>query len=369
MQTLKSDENHRYILSATRARSHDKTFSPSQGLLGADDTSARHGALNDAAFSHRFHSSNFLREVFQSYDLSLDEMFFLEALERFRYHFLGSDFYRGTRISLKIFQETNLKIQEDKLRDLYFKIISFLENEGNPPKKLTSRQVSWLKKLKDSLEDQALFFESSLKFIGARPRKVKTKKKSSETFFQNSNQEPPPFENPSETEKIIPASKEDLLKKESESTAFTSLSQQRKKTIGKVIKEASLMKDAEVLEEAYKIFTKKYDEIIEASRLTSREEREALCHELESKSMLFKEQINPLAQKLYRFLKTQSPIQWKFDEEEGYLNGSRLSQKIIDPTFRYIYKSIVPDDSLGTAVTVLVDNSGSMRGVLLRSLP
>ncbi|HQS84925.1 MAG TPA: cobaltochelatase subunit CobT, partial [Alphaproteobacteria bacterium] len=126
--------------------------------------------------------------------------------------------------------------------------------------------------------------------------------------------------------------------------------------------DASMMKDAEISEEAYKIFTKKYDEIIDASRLTSREEREVLCHELESKSMLFKEQINPLAQKLYRFLKTQSPIQWKFDEEEGYLNGARLSQKIIDPTFRYIYKSMAPNDSLGTAVTVLVDNSGSMRG-------
>ncbi len=362
MQILKSEENRARLLSVTRALSHDATFYPSEELLNGPDLLALRGALNDAAFSHRFHNQNLLREVSRDYILSLDETFFLEALEQFRYHFQGSQIYRGTRASLKEFRENTLKVQDIKLRDFYSKVTSFLAREETLPKEFSARKRSLLKILKTSLGDQSLFLEHSLKLLESRPLQLTKKKDFSSASFQDPEQGNFSVESDSQKEKIGPASKEERLKDEEASPDLKSLSPQKQKTMRRVIKEPSALGEEKISEEEYKVFTKKHDEIVEASQLASKEERLALGHELDAKSILFKEQIKPLAQKLYRFLKTQSPVQWQFEEEEGYLNGARLSQKIIDPTFRYIYKSLTPNDSLGTAVTVLVDNSGSMRG-------
>ena len=112
----------------------------------------------------------------------------------------------------------------------------------------------------------------------------------------------------------------------------------------------------------YKIFTNEYDEIKEAEELENEEEIIRLRKNLDQQLINLQNVIAKLANKLQRLLLASQNRSWEFDLEEGMLDASKLSRVIIDPLHHLSYKIEKKTEFKDTVVTLLIDNSGSMRG-------
>ena len=112
----------------------------------------------------------------------------------------------------------------------------------------------------------------------------------------------------------------------------------------------------------YKIFTDEYDEIIQAEELESDDELIRLRQNLDQQLLQLKNFISKLANKLQRKLLAKQNRSWEFDLEEGILDTSKLTRVIIDPFNSLSFKKEKDIDFKDTLVTILIDNSGSMRG-------
>jgi cobaltochelatase CobT len=112
----------------------------------------------------------------------------------------------------------------------------------------------------------------------------------------------------------------------------------------------------------YKIFTNKYDEIIKAENLENSDESVKLRKTLDQQLVGFQDVITKLANKLQRQLLAKQNRAWDFDLEEGLLDSSKLPRIIMDPYNSLSFKKEKDLDFKDTIVTLLIDNSGSMRG-------
>ncbi|MDC3126012.1 cobalamin biosynthesis protein CobT [Candidatus Pelagibacter sp.] len=112
----------------------------------------------------------------------------------------------------------------------------------------------------------------------------------------------------------------------------------------------------------YKIFTTKYDEVIKAENLENIEEALKLRKNLDQQLVGFQDVITKLANKLQRQLLAKQNRAWEFDLEEGLLDSSKLPRIIMDPYNSLSFKKEKDLDFKDTVVTLLIDNSGSMRG-------
>ena len=112
----------------------------------------------------------------------------------------------------------------------------------------------------------------------------------------------------------------------------------------------------------YKIYTNKFDEIIKAENLESSEEAIKLRKTLDQQLIGFQDLITKLANKLQRQLLAKQNRAWEFDLEEGLLDSSKLPRIIMDPYNSLSFKKEKDLDFKDTIVTLLIDNSGSMRG-------
>jgi len=112
----------------------------------------------------------------------------------------------------------------------------------------------------------------------------------------------------------------------------------------------------------YKAYTHEFDEIIAAEELESEKELIRLRKNLDQQLLSLKNFISKLANKLQRKLLAKQNRSWEFDLEEGSLDTSKLTRIIIDPLNSLSYKKEKDINFKDTLVTVLIDNSGSMRG-------
>ena len=112
----------------------------------------------------------------------------------------------------------------------------------------------------------------------------------------------------------------------------------------------------------YKVFTTKFDEIAKAENLETVDEILKLRKNLDQQLISFQDLINKLANKLQRQLLAKQNRAWEFDLEEGLLDSSKLTRIIIDPYNSLSFKKEKDLDFKDTIVTLLIDNSGSMRG-------
>jgi cobaltochelatase CobT len=112
----------------------------------------------------------------------------------------------------------------------------------------------------------------------------------------------------------------------------------------------------------YKIFTTEYDEITKAENLENNDEALKLRNTLDQQLVGFQDIITKLANKLQRQLLAKQNRAWEFDLEEGLLDSSKLPRIIIDPYNSLSFKKEKDLDFKDTVVTLLIDNSGSMRG-------
>lgn len=112
----------------------------------------------------------------------------------------------------------------------------------------------------------------------------------------------------------------------------------------------------------YHVFTTAYDEVIQASELCDADELARLRKNLDKQLSAMQSVISRLANKLQRQLMAQQARSWHFDLEEGILDASRLSRVIANPFYSVTYKQESEAKFRDTVVTLLIDNSGSMRG-------
>jgi cobaltochelatase CobT len=112
----------------------------------------------------------------------------------------------------------------------------------------------------------------------------------------------------------------------------------------------------------YKIFSRTNDEEITAEDLSTPDELERLRSFLDKELRALSSAVARLANKLQRRLMAQQNRAWDFDLEEGQLDVARLTRIIIDPMFPLSFKHERDTDFRDTVVTLLIDNSGSMRG-------
>jgi len=112
----------------------------------------------------------------------------------------------------------------------------------------------------------------------------------------------------------------------------------------------------------YKIFTTKFDEIAKAETLETEEEIQKLRKNLDQQLINFQNLITKLANKLQRQLLAKQNRSWDFDLEEGLLDSSKLPRIVIDPYNSLSFKKEKDLEFKDTIVTLLIDNSGSMRG-------
>ena len=117
-----------------------------------------------------------------------------------------------------------------------------------------------------------------------------------------------------------------------------------------------------LFKEKYKIFTNQYDEINNAEKLENDEEITRLRKNLDQQLTNLQSLVSKLANKLQRQLLAKQNRSWEFDLEEGILDASKLSRVIIDPLNSLSYKMEKEIEFKDTIVTLLIDNSGSMRG-------
>jgi cobaltochelatase CobT len=115
-------------------------------------------------------------------------------------------------------------------------------------------------------------------------------------------------------------------------------------------------------EAIYKVFTDAYDEIVTPEELAEVEELTRLRAYLDQQLTSLSSVVSRLANKLQRRLLAQQNRAWTFDLEEGMLDAARLTRVIIDPTAPLSFKQEEDTEFRDTVVTLLIDNSGSMRG-------
>ena len=112
----------------------------------------------------------------------------------------------------------------------------------------------------------------------------------------------------------------------------------------------------------YKYYTNEFDEIIKAEELCDLKELDRLRLSLDQQVFNFKPLIAKIANRLQRKLQAQQNRHWEFNVEEGHLDTSRLAKIITNPTHKLSFKKEKNIEFKDTIVSLLIDNSGSMRG-------
>ena len=112
----------------------------------------------------------------------------------------------------------------------------------------------------------------------------------------------------------------------------------------------------------YKVFTTRFDEVEDAANLCDPEELSRLRLQLDRQLAHLQGVVSRLANRLQRKLMAQQQRSWEFDLEEGLLDAGRLARVVTNPTQSLSFKREKETQFRDTVVTLLIDNSGSMRG-------
>ena len=113
---------------------------------------------------------------------------------------------------------------------------------------------------------------------------------------------------------------------------------------------------------AYRVYTSRFDEVVQAEELCGPGELARLRAQLDSYLQRYRQIVGRLANRLQRRLLAQQQRAWQFDLEEGILDTARLARVVVNPATPLSYKQEKEIEFRDTVVSLLIDNSGSMRG-------
>jgi len=390
-----------------RDRLHEAALSSIKSIAKKKDLSSKNGiaqrppSLNQATISLTPRSTKDLpswrgETDFQSFwylfhkeknelPLTLSARIIFNELEMSRTEILGSNLYKGSKTNIINYLDNKSISVEDKKSANYLALCSNLwlkDIAGLKLKKASKELVNEFNKeyegkileaIKDnlisSIDNQNAFEKASLDFLKA----IKLLK-SVEDKNEYENEEP--IDPPGSTNDI----EEEIETDENETSDSQSSPEDINIDFEETIEEASAMADGASIEEEidslsypyndskgygsndYLIFTTEFDEVIEAKDLTTPDESIRLRAQLDNLIKPHQTTIGRLANRLQRLLLAKQNTNWNFNLDEGMLDTARLHRVIAEPGHPLSYKQETETNFKDTVVTLLIDNSGSMRG-------
>jgi cobaltochelatase CobT len=405
-----SKENHENLRQATLATikaiadNSDAELTLSDQTLLDNDLETVRALADTQALQDRYHDIRIQRKN-APLDLTASEI--LNALEKARYLALGAQSMQGVAQNLQhIIQKEcrsldleNIESHEDIALAQAFHIMGFISFSDMPlppeAAALNKHWQSWLnEKLgKDGLAELANVLHDQEAFAQQALELIKQLDLASDGFredFEN-DESKDPESSPSEDEALQPDSEQEGEEEEqtqqdaSEDEKLTaddqseidddpSISEGEDTDFeGTDTEQESDFEDSYALSENalasqtitspyYNIYTSEFDEIVRAEDLAEPEELERLRNLLDHQLSHLQGVITKLANRLQRQLMAKQQRSWKFDQDEGVLDGSRLARIVANPNIQASYKQEDITDFRDTIVTLLIDNSGSMRG-------
>ncbi len=308
--------------------------------------------------------------------------------EKIRYEKIGSEKLKGVKNNITKCYENKFKdkkIDEIKtesdvpiteafelyLRNHFFKI----KQDATTEKVLSFWKDSFDKNLDKNLEKLSSFVENQSKFsqlvvdlienLDFQDSNLKEKKEETETQKEDfSSSENTKEDNDSSSKEKKQDNDSDLNDFENTLESLSENDETSDKETKEVVGDPNLLatNQKNILGAKYKIFTSKYDEIKNAEELENEDEIIRLRKNLDQQLTNLQNLVAKLANKLQRQLLAKQNRSWEFDLEEGLLDASKLSRVIIDPFHSLSYKIEKQTEFKDTIVTLLIDNSGSMRG-------
>ncbi len=331
------------------------------------------------ALEFRLHSKEIHQNFINNDELSNE---IVNALEQTRIEVMGGKEFKGIKNNLnaKHFQDLD-KTSQQKSKDTLiqaFRYVSYQEllgqslgNKNDKFKKIIKEKLKnnyndFFNELKQNINDQEKFSKTiveKLEELGLLNKNNNNSKDNESNENEiDENQEDDQNENQNNEEN----SEANIEMQSSETNIEQSVTTEQNDEMGDDSSDTELdyFPKIESLEklETYKVYDQNFDEIINAEELCDSQELEKLRRNLDQQVFSFQPLIVKIANRLQRKLLAQQNRHWDFNMEEGYLDTSRLAKIIANPNNKLSYKVEKEIEFKDTIVSLLIDNSGSMRG-------
>ena len=303
--------------------------------------------------------------------------------EKIRCEKIGTSYFKGVKNNIEKFyykriSELDLKNSEDKIIEsfenyLRIKILDF-ENENKIDKKLKTYKKDLNDKFKNKISElkectldqekfnsliSKLISDMSLDEIIDEEEKKDEKNDENESQSKPQNQDQKAKENDEKYEEMsIDSGVPDLENQAKDSDQ----AEQELEIEDNSRPDLKKRGNTNFGDLKYKFYTEEFDEVIKAEELESENELLRLRKSLDQQLLQLRSFISKLANKLQRKLLAKQNRSWNFDLEEGLLDTSKLPRVIMDPFNSLSFKKEKDIEFKDTLVTILIDNSGSMRG-------
>ena len=304
--------------------------------------------------------------------------------EKIRYENIGSLYFKGIKANLNYLYETqSKKIAENKNNDYEFLdafeyYLRSAISKFNKNKDLENKYKKYKKKLDAKLNHKIEALNNSLldqKKFNSLISKIISQLKIDENIDSDNKASDQEDDNTLENKTKDESNQSSKDGKNNEMSPDASLPDMEQ-TSSEINEEINVSEEEDLLnspgnkknknknfgDAKYKSYTQEFDEIIAAEKLESEEELLRLRQNLDQQLLALKNFISRLANKLQRKLLAKQNRSWEFDLEEGSLDSSKLTRVIIDPLNSLSFKKEKDIKFKDTLVTILIDNSGSMRG-------
>ena len=307
-----------------------------------------------------------------------------EIAEKIRYEKIGSDMFKGIKENLaenykenkkntkneeNISENLSAKTFEDYLRSLFFEV----EKSKNYTKNIKESKKLWDKNFKKNTNILKMNLKNQEKFNQIISKIISNMNIENKNSDENKMQQENNLQDLSNQEKQEKNDQESKRQKDdqefsTESDLLDIKNLTRENISDEEVEGSDKMENRRtktIFSESakkYKVYTKEFDEVIRAEDLESDEELTRLRTSLDQLLIQLKNFISKLANKLQRKLLAKQNRSWDFDLEEGTLDTSKLTRIIMDPFNSLSFKKEKETNFKDTLVTILIDNSGSMRG-------
>ena len=335
------------------------------------------GEADSLALEIRLHNEN-LHKKYLSKDEIVNKIF--NAIEQSRVEAKGSKIFKGIKKNILNKHDTDLKKStnkndQDKIINA-FKYVSYSELTNQKlsgeyinyekliKNKLGKNYSKYFKSLKDKIDDQEEYANRIYKMLDNLGLLNEFKNKDSDIEDEKENEKNNENKNNNQQNTKKPEMDKSDAKKTEEIKQSYSVDQQDDLGDDTSEKDTDFSQNIEYIDidKGYKIYTKKFDETVKAEELSDDQELIKLRLSLDQQVFSFQPLIAKIANRLQRKLLALQNRQWEFNLEEGYLDNARLARIIANPMNKLSFKKEKNIEFKDTIVTLLIDNSGSMRG-------
>ena len=391
VKAIAEDKEIEVVFGGNSPSSEDKIILPEiNNIFDLDNLSSIRGTADNEALIHKYRNNNTYSEFLPNKEKNKK---IYESLENSRIQILGSKYMRGVKSNLLSLYEkdcqeknySNVTSQSDLDIENALEIYLKKRNDASLVPKSASHALSYWSKWLDSkigdsidgllknINDQEQFAQLANKLI-LDLKLYDTNENKDESEDDNKGQQTEELDNPDvdETESQSSMSDDDMENTEEEVQSEESempvdenneemqdLEDDGSENVKPQYKES---KSIETILSEYMIYSNQFDEVITAQDLCEDEELNRLRKYLDQQLKSFQTIISRLANRLQRKLLAKQNRSWEFNIEEGLLDTSRLTRVITDPFYSLSFKKEKDTDFKDTVVSLLIDNSGSMRG-------